>query len=116
MAEGFARAYGSDVLRASSAGLSPTDAVAAETIETMLDKNIDIAHHVPKPFEPEAVSADILINMSGCNLPGRFTGEVRRWNIEDPYGRSLSVYQRSCQAVENHVMQLILELRRQGAA
>ena len=113
MAEGFGRAYGRDVMNVASAGLSPTDVVAAETIETMLDKNIDISHQVPKQFVPDEVDADIIINMSGTELPPTACpAEVRNWDIEDPYGRSMSVYQRSCLSIEIEVMRLILELRR----
>ncbi len=32
MAEGFANLYGSDVLRASSAGLSPVERIVADTV------------------------------------------------------------------------------------
>ncbi len=112
MAEGFARAYGSDVMTASSAGLYPTSSVAAETIETMFEKNIDISSHVPKQFDPAHTDADIILNMAGSDLPGDLSADVRRWDIEDPYGRSLNVYRRSCQEIENRVMHLILELRK----
>jgi arsenate reductase len=116
MAEGFGRAYGSDVMKVASAGLFPTEVIAAETIETMLDKNIDISHHVPKQFVSDEAEADIIINMSGQELPPTpYQADVRDWQIEDPYGRSMSIYQRSCLSIEIEVMRLILELRRSAS-
>ena len=112
IAEGFARAYGSDVMEASSAGLSPTPQVAPETIATMAEKGIDISGHFPKPYDPRYARADLIVNLSGGPLPGPAPAEVRTWKVEDPFQRSRQVYQRCCQEIENHVMQLILELRR----
>lgn len=113
MAEGFARAYGADVMEASSAGLSPTPEVAPETVQTMAEKNIDISGQFPKIYDARGTQADLIINMSGGPLPGSTRAEVREWRVEDPFLRSRQVYRRSCQEIESHVMKLILELRRQ---
>ena len=113
MAEGFARAYGADVIDASSAGLNPTPQVAPETVETMAEKNIDISQQFPKLYDARGTRADLIINMSGAPLPGAVKAEVREWRVEDPFLRSRQVYRRSCQEIEGHVMKLILELRRQ---
>ena len=51
MAEGFARAYGADVLSAQSAGLAPALAVAPLTHKVMLEKNIDLGHIYPKSID-----------------------------------------------------------------
>ena len=51
MAEGFARAYGADVLYAQSAGLAPALAVAPLTHHVMLEKNIDLGDCYPKELE-----------------------------------------------------------------
>ena len=50
MAEGFARAYGGDVMEAASAGLSPAVAVPPDTIRAMDEKNIDIRGQFPKSW------------------------------------------------------------------
>ena len=114
MAEGFANHYGSDVLQAESAGLSPTPAVAKETIATMLEKNVDISRHFPKRFEPlSAKTFDLIINMSAFHLPGKPAVPVRDWKVRDPYGESDAIYQQCCNDIENKVMHLILELRRE---
>lgn len=71
MAEGLANHYGSDVLRASSAGLAPTPGVAPETVATMMDIDVDVSKHIPRRYEPfEASQADLVVNMAGFKLPG----------------------------------------------
>lgn len=113
MAEGFARAYGADVLQAESAGLCPTPEVAPETVQCMAEKNIDITAQFPKLYDPRATApTDLIINLSGGRLPGKTQAEIRDWNVEDPFLRSPRIYRRSRQEIENRVNQLILELRR----
>jgi len=115
MAEGFANHYGSDVLTASSSGLSPTKSVAIETVSTMGDKNIDIRAQFPKRFDPLSTRIyDLVINMSGYNLPGRVEVPVRQWTVRDPFGETAEVYAASANDIEMKVMHLILELRRES--
>src|SRR3954464_13235438 len=47
MAEGFARAYGSDVLDIQSAGLSPASIVQPLTAQTMMERNIRLDGQFP---------------------------------------------------------------------
>jgi arsenate reductase (thioredoxin) len=113
MAEGFANHYGKDVLIATSAGLAPTPVVAQETIQTMLDKNIDISHHYPKKFDPfEAKEMDLIVNISGFVLPGKLQVPEEKWTVVDPYGESMEVYAESANDLERRVMGVILRLRR----
>jgi len=114
MAEGFANHYGSDVLRATSAGLAPTQAIPLDTVEAMSEKNIDVSGHVPSRYEPlEAVDFDLVVNMAGFALPGPPTPkEVFEWNVNDPYGASIDVYRAVRDDLEHRVMRLILDLRR----
>ena len=114
MAEGFANVYGNDVLVASSAGLAPTPAVVSETLETMMEKNIDISRQYPKQFTAaQANRYDLIVNMSGLPLPRNLVVPQRSWPVKDPYGASQEVYRRCSDDIENRVMHLILELRRQ---
>ena len=113
MAEGFANHYGSDVLRAESRGLSPTSAIAGDTVAAMLEKNIDVSLHVPRLYVPlEASKFAIVVNMSGFTLPGPVPGDLRTWPVEDPFGRPAPVYRRSRDDIEQRVMRLVLELRK----
>jgi arsenate reductase len=112
MAEGFANHYGSDVLAASSAGVSPVTIPAQETITFMREVNVDIADHKPTWYDPRAGEQfDIVVNMSGMRLPGKQPREVLEWAVEDPYRQRPEVYRRVRADIENKVMQLILKLR-----
>jgi arsenate reductase len=111
MAEGFARTYGSDVLVALSAGLAPAMAVAPLTHKVMLEKNIDIGNVFPKDLESMLARTDLIINMSGFDLPVKTTVPVERWEIRDPIGESEEIYREVRDQIEQRVMQLILTMR-----
>jgi len=111
MAEGFARTYGSDVLKAFSAGLAPAMSVAPLTHKVMLEKNIDVGNIYPKDFESAAGKADLIINMSGMDLPMTPAVPVEKWEIRDPIGESEEIYREVRDQIELQVMQLILVLR-----
>ena len=111
MAEGFARTYGSDVLVALSAGLAPAMAVAPLTHKVMLEKNIDIGNVFPKDLESMLGRTDLIINMSGFDLPVKTAVPVERWEIRDPIGESEEIYREVRDQIEQRVMQLILTMR-----
>jgi arsenate reductase (thioredoxin) len=111
MAEGFARAYGADVLIPSSAGLAPAISVAALTHKVMLEKNIDLGHAYPKSMEMVKGSFDLIINMSGQPLPDDVGAPVEEWTVQDPIGRSEEVYREVRDQIEQRVMRLVLAMR-----
>ena len=117
MAEGFARTYGADVIIAASAGLAPAYIVAPDTVRAMDEKNIDLRDQFPKgltqlgPGVPGA-QFDLIVNMSGCELPDEVATPVRRWDIADPIGENYETHCRIRDQIETRVMELILELRR----
>jgi len=113
MAEGFARAYGSDVMVARSAGLSPGDMVSPLTQRLMREKNIDLSGCVPKGM-PEGEPFDLIINMSGRRLPGGIPGEVRVWNVPDPIFLDEEDHRAIRDQIESLVQGLVLELRGKG--
>jgi protein-tyrosine-phosphatase len=114
MAEGFANHYGADVLVATSAGVSPVQFIAPETVAIMREVNVDVSAHTPMWYEPRAVETfDVVVNMSGMKLPGKPPRELIEWKIEDPYRQKPEVYRRVRAELENKVMQLILRLRSQ---
>src|SRR5689334_5770326 len=85
MAEGFARAYGSDVILAASAGVAPALMVAFDTRRAMKEKNISLDDHFPKSLEQLAnVHFDLIVNMSGVELPEKSGAPVRTWKVRDP--------------------------------
>jgi arsenate reductase len=111
MAEGFARAYGKDVMTPESAGLAPAMAVPLETKQTMAEKNLDISGQFPKPVStfPNG-HFDRVVNMSGYPL-ARYP-MATEWNVRDPIGGTADEYRAVRDQIEHLVMNLILELRR----
>lgn len=115
MAEGFARRYGSDVMECASAGLAPALIVQPATRKVMQAKNIKIDDHYPKSLEQvDLHKFDLIVNMSGRPFTMRLDAPVREWKVEDPIGLSEEVYNTVRDQIENAVMQLILELRREA--
>ena len=115
MAEGFARAYGGDIMVAQSAGLSPAPIVQPETRKVMAERNVRIDEQFPKGMEILAREQfDVIVNMSGQNLPlapGPPGAKVREWVVKDPMGQGDAVYKTVVEQVEALVMRLILEMR-----
>jgi len=112
MAEGFARAYGGDVLTAASAGLSPAAIVQPLTKQVLAHRNILIDEQFPKGMEIIAQEQfDLIINMSGLKLPLAPGANVREWPVRDPIGELEPVYKAVAEQIEGLVMRLILELR-----
>jgi arsenate reductase (thioredoxin) len=112
MAEGFARAYGSDVMRAASAGVAPALMVAADTRRAMKEKNIALDDHFPKSVEQlSRAQFDLVVNMSGVELPETL-GTIRTWKVRDPIGTKYDAHCAVRDEIEKLVMDLILEMRR----
>ncbi|MEO8369636.1 MAG: arsenate reductase ArsC [Candidatus Solibacter sp.] len=113
MAEGFARAYGSDVMIAASAGLMPAFRIPSRTLRAMDEKNIDLRDHFPKALRHLGrAEFDLVVNMSGFFLPEEFK-EWRAvdWEVSDPVQME---YEEHCEIrdmIEALVMKLVLELR-----
>ena len=117
MAEGFARAYGADVLIPASAGLAPASYVAPDSKRAMVEKNIDIQDHFPKSLRQlDRACFDLAINMSGTKLSPETAEQIMDWEIPDPVR---ATYERHCEIrdqIERRVMDLVMELRRSQSA
>jgi arsenate reductase len=111
MAEAFARAYGSDVLEAQSAGLAPALAVASLTHAIMLEKNIDLGDFYPKEMNRIAGGIDLIVNMSGYELQLKNPAPVEEWDVRDPIGESEETFRQVRDEIERRVMTLIETLR-----
>lgn len=111
MAEGFARAYGSDVLIARSAGLAPAIAIVPLSHQVMLEKNIDLGECYPKEFELVEADTDLIVNMSGYDLPSHSGAQVEVWDVPDPIGEPEEVFRRVRDQIESRVRELIERLR-----
>ncbi|MBM3815173.1 MAG: hypothetical protein FJW20_26465 [Acidimicrobiia bacterium] len=116
MAEGFGRHYGSDVMLASSAGLSPASIVQPETVKTLKQRGIDISAIYPKSvYEVPGGPFHIIVNMSGQPLPRQIVpapgGYTLDWLVHDPIGQSDEIYHNVAEQLSGLVMQLVLKLR-----
>jgi arsenate reductase len=111
MAEGFARTYGADVLHVQSAGLAPALAVVPLTHHVMLEKNIDLGNCYPKELQHVEGAIDVIINMSGHDVPESSGAQVEVWAIRDPIGESEEVFRQVRDEIEQRVLQLIERLR-----
>jgi len=111
MAEGFARAYGADVMEAQSAGLGPAMSVSPLTIATMKEKDIDVSAAVPKGVDGvDRNGLSMIVNITGQKLPVRGVQMVD-WDVRDPIGRDEKVFREVRDEIERRVMELILRFR-----
>ena len=115
MAEGFARAYGSDVIIAASAGLGPAMSVARDTKAAMAEKGIDLRDHFPKAIRNLGrAQFDLVVNMSGSEIleeevPG---ATVVEWDVDDPVFMKYEDHCKVRDRIETLVMSLVLDLRK----
>ena len=117
MAEGFARAYGSDVIVPASVGVAPWVMVARDSIRAMDEKNVDLRGHFPKALRHlESTDFDLIVNMTGSLLPSEFKGRVIDWKIADPFTMEYKEHCEIRDLIESRVMKLILDLRTTGQA
>ena len=115
MAEAFANRYGGDVLVASSSGLAPAQMVARGTVQAMRELDVDVSAHTPRLYNPvQAAQCDLVINISGINLPGLRPKEVVTWQVDDPIGDPIETFRIVRAELEQRVMRLILDLRRRA--
>jgi arsenate reductase (thioredoxin) len=116
MAEGFARAHGRGVWEADSAGLMPANIVAPLTRRVMEEKSISLEEHFPKGLDEVRLSDyDLVVNMSGYEMPGTVTPPVRTWDVRDPIGQSETVYRRVRDEIERLVLDMLSEVRARAA-
>ncbi len=112
MAEAFARAYGSDVIEAQSAGLHPCEMVSPATREYMEEKNISLEGCRPKGLDETGADFDLIVNLSGYPLPAGIAAPVRVWNVEDPIWFPPERHREVRDQIERLVQGLIIEFRR----
>ena len=112
MAEGFARAFGGDVMLPASAGLAPATMVAPATIRAMDARNIDLRDQFPKSLRQLGrAEFDLTVNMTGFFLPREFQGRIVDWEVADPVFMDYAEHCAIRDTIEELVMKLILELR-----
>jgi len=116
MAEGFARAYGSDVLTAESAGLAPAMSVSPLTHKVMLEKNIDLGYLFPRKLDSLKGPFDLVVNISGAKISNTIQAPVEEWSVLDPIGMPEEVFRAVRDEIEQRVMRLVLAMRNRKPA
>lgn len=111
MAEAFARAHASDVIEPASCGIRPCDMIVPETREAMLEKGIDLDGAYPKSFAETGFDFDLIVNMSGFELPRAAKAPVVVWDVEDPYFVDSVRHREIRDEIEQRVLELARELR-----
>ena len=71
---------------ATSAGISPADAVNPAVAETVAELGLDISTRVPRAVTPEDLAtADVVVAMKqGLSLPAAPAGRFLEWSFPDP--------------------------------
>lgn len=111
MAEALARTYGSDVIDAHSAGVSPATMIAPMTRKVLNEKNVNVDGQFPKGLDLfTRARIDVIVNMSGTPVAAE-GARVIEWAVPDPIGKTEDVYRAVEKQIEDLVMRLILELR-----
>ena len=119
MAEGFARAYGSDIIIPASAGLAPAMGVFRDTKKAMLEKDIDLKDHFPKSIRHLGrAEFDLVVNMSGSEIPADLASRTTlvEWDVDDPVYMKYEGHCEIRDRIETLVMKLILDLRHEPKA
>ena len=90
MAEAIARSMGYE---ASSAGTHPASAVAQNALAVLKNRGIDATGLHPKGIETvDETAVDMIISM-GCGVSCPTLPIKEDWNLEDPVGGPLSLYE-----------------------
>jgi arsenate reductase len=115
MAEGFAKQLGSQMVEVTSSGLE-SSFVQPGAIAVMKEIGIDISGQTSNALsEFNHADFDVVISLCGCgvNLPQEWVlREVfEDWELEDPAGESLEVFQRVRDQIKERVTTLLASLR-----
>jgi arsenate reductase len=112
MAEVFANYYGSDVLRADSAGIRPIPQVSATARQLMREKGLEIADQAPKGFDRFRLEHfDLIVNLSGHALSPSGPAPVLPMSVPDPARRDEEFLRQVRDRIDDQVMHLVRGLR-----
>ena len=113
MAEGFARALGSDIFDVYSAGTEVYPGPKPMAIEVMEDIGIDMSHASSKLLKDIPEELDILITM-GCGVECPYVPTKHRedWGLDDPSGGPKSGFEETRDLIKTKVEELIKRVQR----
>lgn len=112
MAEAFARARGTDVIEATSAGLYPAGVIQQHVYTVMDEVQVSLEGQASKSlYDVQLQGLDRIINISGEPLLGPLQRIATDWSVPDPIGRSVGEYRKCRDDISRRVDALIAELR-----
>lgn len=113
MAEGWAKALGSDVLEVYSAGTEAYPGPKPMAVEVMVDAGIDMSKHTSKLLSDIPAELDILVTM-GCGVECPYVPTKHRedWGLEDPSGGPKSGFEETRDIIKIKVLDLIERVKR----
>ena len=103
MAEGIARSLGH---HAASAGTHPADNVSSNALKILESKGISTEGLYPKLVDDiDWKSYDMVISM-GCGVSCPMIRIDQDWELEDPVGQSLDVFEACAETIEANIRKL----------
>ena len=103
MAEGIARNLGHDAM---SAGTHPASEVSPNALRTLESRGIGIEGLYPKPVDGiDWQSFDMVISM-GCGVSCPLIRIDQDWNLEDPVGQSIDVFEKCADKIREYIIKL----------
>jgi protein-tyrosine-phosphatase len=108
MAEGWAKALGSDVLDVYSAGTEEYSGPKPMALEVMIDLGIDMSHASSKLLKDIPSELDILVTM-GCGVECPYVPTKHRedWGLDDPSGGPKEGFEVTRDLIKEKVLDLI---------
>jgi len=104
MAEGLARSMG---FEADSAGTHPAGRIASNAVVVLHERGISTEGMVPKNVSDfSAEHYDLVISM-GCGVDCPMMRIDQDWELEDPVGQALSVYESTANTIEQRLKELL---------
>lgn len=112
MAEAWAKALGSDVIEAYSAGTEKYPEVKPFASRVMEEKGIDMLNHHPKLLDDVPCAVDILISM-GCRVKCPYVAckFQEDWGIDDPSGGSVENFRKTRDILKSRVKTLVADIK-----
>ena len=114
MAEGFFNYYNKNPeYLGVSAGLKMADVIKPYAIDVMKEKGIDISKQKPKLLTLDMVENAYKIYPMGCikSCPAAPPEKTFDWKLEDPSGKSIELYRRIRDEIEDRVKNILSELQ-----
>jgi protein-tyrosine-phosphatase len=112
MAEAYARALGSDVIEAMSAGVSPLGHIPSEVAEVMAEEGISIeGQHSKSLWDLKGGVIDLIVDLAGVLSQSASGVPIDSRPVVDPFGGELEDYRTTRDAVRVEVEAIIEDLR-----